>query len=415
MDGAHTIGHEAALGAVHRMIAGTPPHAILFVGPAGVGKTTLALDLAAGVLCAADRGTSRPCRACRSCRLIASGNHPDLHRLAPAGAGGQITIGKRGDPDRGTVRALIAELTLLPVEGPARVAIVEAAERMNDDAQSALLKTLEEPPAGMVIVLCAADEERLLETVRSRCVRYRLGPASIRDIEAFLADRGLADAPMAARLARISSGRPGIALTYARAPEAALIRAELARSLIDLLDTRVARRLALARELVARSGDLVRALAAGVEADDGGADAPVAASGPRGRGRARKGLEQTAAPGRAVPPEGDAATTPGDDAGDEGAAPKVSAAERRRAVAQLLEIWRDLARDLALVELGEGRALRDPSLIDDLGAARGQLDPQSAARFLERLLAAGELLEGNVVPELLVDDLVVRWRGRAVA
>ena len=63
----------------------------------------------------------------------------------------------------------------MPVEGGARVAIIEGADRMNEDAQSALLKTLEEPPAGVTIVLCADDEARLLPTVRSRCFRLRLG------------------------------------------------------------------------------------------------------------------------------------------------------------------------------------------------------------------------------------------------
>ena len=80
---------------------------------------------------------------------------------------------------------------------------------MNEDAQTALLKTLEEPPAGVVIVLCADQEERLLPTIRSRCARIRLGPLGVRDIEAILADHDLADPPLAARLGRLAAGRPG--------------------------------------------------------------------------------------------------------------------------------------------------------------------------------------------------------------
>ena len=110
----------------------------------------------------------------------------------------------------------------MPVEGGARVAIIEGADRMNEDAQTALLKTLEEPPAGVTIVLCADDEDRLLPTIRSRCARVRLGPVGARDIEAIVADHGVADPPLAARLARLAGGRPGIALAYARAPEALL-------------------------------------------------------------------------------------------------------------------------------------------------------------------------------------------------
>ena len=80
---------------------------------------------------------------------------------------------------------------------------------MNDDAQGALLKTLEEPPIGATIVLCADEEARLAPTIRSRCARIRLGPVGPRDVEAVLTERGVADPPLAARLARLVGGRSG--------------------------------------------------------------------------------------------------------------------------------------------------------------------------------------------------------------
>ena len=184
MDGFRTVGHPAAIGAVRAMLATHVPHAVLLTGPASVGKHALALDLAAGLLCAGATGGDRPCRSCRACRMVEHGNHPDLHRLEPEGPGGQVGIG--GKDGRRGVRDLVTELALLPVEAVARVAIIRDAHRMNDDAQSALLKTLEEPPAGTTLILVADDEERLLPTVRSRCARIRLGTLGARDIETLL-------------------------------------------------------------------------------------------------------------------------------------------------------------------------------------------------------------------------------------
>ena len=169
-----TRGHPAAAAAVQAMVAGRPPHAIVLAGAPGSGKTTLALDLAAGLLCDAPDPADRPCRECRGCRLVDRGTHADLHRLAPAGPGLQVRIGDRGNPEPGTVRRLIADLALLPVEGGRRVAIIERADRLNEDAQSALLKILEEPPAGVTIVLCADRDDLLLPTV---LLALRPGPA----------------------------------------------------------------------------------------------------------------------------------------------------------------------------------------------------------------------------------------------
>ena len=266
MDGFLTVGQPAAVAAVHAMVAARVPHAVLLTGPASVGKRSLALDLAAALLCTGAVGGARPCRACRACRMVEHGNHPDLHLLEPEGPGGQVGIGGK-DGKRG-VRDLVTELSLLPVEGIARVAIIGDAHRMNDDAQSALLKTLEEPPSGTTLVLCADDEERLLPTVRSRCARVRLGTVGARDVERLLASRELADPPTAARLARLAGGRSGLAVAYAAAPGAEAVRNEITRTLIDLLGQGRAARLLAARDLLARAATLASLLA------------PAAAGGP---------------------------------------------------------------------------------------------------------------------------------------
>ena len=410
MSGFLTRGHDVAAASVRAMIAGATPQAIVIAGPPGVGKTTLAADLAAALLCGAPDPADRPCRACRGCGLVERGTHADLHRLAPGGAGNQIRIGDRGNPEPGTIRRLVSDLALLPVEGGARVAIVERADRMNEDAQSALLKTLEEPPPGLTIVLCADREDQLLPTVRSRCVRLRLGPVAIREIEAILADQGVADPPTAARLARLSAGRPGIARAWALAPDALVARAEIGRSLLDLADAGPARRLAVGRELLTRAADVARALE---RADRPGETGPAASG--RGRRVGRIGTKTAAAaPIAAGPPPSVGATEPVEPDADDSAAGRdvrAPAAERRRAAATFVEIWRDLVRDLALIVHGEARRLRDPGLIDDLRLF-GDLGAADLGRFLVRLDRTSELIEANVSPELAIDVLLLAWPRR---
>ena len=428
-----TRGHPAAVAAIAAMIAGPVPHALLIAGPAGIGKTTLADDLAAGLLCDEADPAARPCRVCRGCRLVVSGGHADLHRLVPGGAGDQIRIGDRSEPEPGTIRRLISELALLPVEGGARVAIVERAERLNEEAQSALLKTLEEPPAGVTIILCVEREDQLLPTVRSRCVRLRLGPVGTRDIEAILGEQGVADASTASRLAKLASGRPGLARAWALAPEAVAARAEIVRSILDLLTAPTARRLAAIRELIARAADVERALA---KRNVNGASAETTTKGGRprrktaasGAARAPSSVavaktDGLAAGGAGATGEVDAAGDAGDGAGggvpgssddgdtDEPRDTRAPASERRRAATTLVAMWRDVARDLAVAGLGDERLVGDAGLLDELRAAAG-IPTGELAAFLERLDRSGELIEANASPELVLDVLVLSWPRR---
>ncbi len=395
-----TRGQQSALAAVVGMARGRPPHAILLVGPSGVGKTTLADDLAAALLCRAADPVARPCRTCRACRMVAGGNHPDLHRLGPEGAAGQVVIGDPADPkaSRG-VRDLVRELALLPVEGGPRVAIVAGASRMNEDAQNALLKTLEEPPADVVLILCADEEETLLPTVRSRCARVRLGRTGPREIEGLLGDLGLADPPTAARLARVADGRPGLAVGYARVPETLVTRDEIARSLLDLLAARPARRLATAKGLLERSRDVALALES--------ADRPEAERGTRRSARASEPSEPSEP---SAPDDGD--ERPGDASSATRGGPdpaRIPPAERRQAARELLGIWRDLTRDLAVVAAGGRGEVRDPALLDELVPVAALLPAGAAVAFLARLERATELVAGNVGPELVVDVLLLAW------
>jgi len=392
-DGFRTRGQPAAIAAARAMLRGGMPHALLLIGPAGVGKGTLANDIAAALLCRDSDAARHPCRECRGCRALEHDNHPDLHRLGTTGAGAMIPIGGPGREERG-VRDLVRELSLLPVEGGVRVAIISAADRMTEDAQAAFLKTLEEPPPGTVLILTASDEERLLDTIRSRCVRIRLGPVPRRDIEALLIDAGLADAPLAARLARLSGGRPGDAIALARAPASLVIRGEVGRTLLDLIAATRADRLRVGRDLLSRAAEMT----AGI----------TQAAQPGQPARTSRGRRATAAAGDAA-----AAGVPGDGATEEpgipGPAIRVPAAERRAAALALVAIWRDVVRDLALVRLGEPGDVRQVDLLDDLEAAAQRVPSTFAAAQLGRLDTAGERLEGNVSPELVVDALALCW------
>lgn len=398
MDGFLTVGHPAAVEAVHAMLGASVPHAILISGPASVGKVSLALDLAAALLCTGAAGSDRPCRTCRTCRMVEHGNHPDLHWLLPTGAGQQIQVGRDDSPEPGTVRGLAADLVLLAMEAGQRVVIVRDAQQANDVAQNALLKLLEEPPPGTTIILVTDDEELMLPTIKSRCARIRLGSVSIPDTERLLASRGVADAPTAARLARLTGGRTGRAVAYALAPDAVTIRAELARTLVDLLAAGPAARLAAAKQLQLRAGDLAQRL------DDALAPSPEASGARRAKGRGPKAAEADAAP------------EPDEEPADEAETPaKATARDRRRSTGQLLEVWRDLARDLVLADRGARTTVRDQALLEELEVAARALPPGAAGAFLARIAEADGLVAGNVSPELLLDVLLLAWprRGRA--
>jgi DNA polymerase-3 subunit delta' len=351
------------------------PQALLLVGPPSVGKTTLGLDIAAALLCRIDDAAVRPCRECRGCRLVEHGNHPDLHRLAPDGPGGLIGVEQ--------ARGLIEEITLLPVEGGERVVLVEAAHRMNEDAQNILLKTLEEPPAGLVIVLAADEDDLLLPTVRSRAARIRLGPVPAREIEALLVETAGVDAARAARIARLAGGRPGLAMSYARSPDALTIRGELSRSLLDLAGKGRPARLAAVREQMARAADLLVALAPPVADDE---TRPA---------RGRRGSRRPAAPSSqpAVAADDESGTT----------SARVPAAERRRAAATLLAVWREVMTDVVRTQLGDPGAVHEPDLIDEFGGAARAVPHKAVAGFLGRIDAALERLDANANPELVLD------------
>lgn len=140
------------------------PHGLLVRGPAGVGKTALAEWTARLVLC--DRRDIAPCGSCASCQLLAAGNHPDLLRVGLEDDARQVKIE--------SVRALAASLGMRSYRQGYKVAIVAPADRMSPGAANALLKTLEEPAPETLLVLVAAQVERLPATIASRCQQLRV-------------------------------------------------------------------------------------------------------------------------------------------------------------------------------------------------------------------------------------------------
>jgi len=160
-------GHEAALSRFSESLAADSlHHAWLLYGLKGIGKHTLAEKLAGLLMCESQTA----CGACHGCKMLAAGSHPDVFRLG-------LIEGKR-DLNIEQVRGVLSFLSLSGAESGRRVVILDDAERMNNQAANALLKGLEEPSAGSILLMVCSDLERLPATVRSRCMLEQCSPLS---------------------------------------------------------------------------------------------------------------------------------------------------------------------------------------------------------------------------------------------
>lgn len=182
-----------------RRVAKSPHHAYLFSGPAGSGKREAAAWFAALLDCEA--GGKRPCGGCRSCLEVARDSHPEVVQIRDDGAAVKIE----------QVRELIHALGLSRISGSYRIAIIEEARRMTREAEAALLKTLEEPAGGVVIILTDSTGE-LSDTIVSRCHTL---------VFSLLSEEGLAGkfGELSAEGLRAAAGRPALARQFVADPE----------------------------------------------------------------------------------------------------------------------------------------------------------------------------------------------------
>ncbi len=199
------IGHAWAVDLLSGHIAhGQERHAYLITGPQGVGRRTLALRFAQGLNCQTPPVPGQPCRTCSVCKRIEVMQHPDLAVVQAEHEGEVLRIDQ--------VRELQHSLALAPYEARYRVALILRFEEAHTSAANAMLKTLEEPPAQVVVILTAKSVENLLPTIVSRCEVIRLRPLSLEETSLGLQSINGVPPETAELLAHISGGRPGYAL-----------------------------------------------------------------------------------------------------------------------------------------------------------------------------------------------------------
>jgi DNA polymerase III subunit delta' len=240
------IGHCQAVREVAGAIeSGTPSHAYLITGPAGVGRTTFARILAQALNC--ERPASeRPCGQCPTCRRIQSDSHPDV-TLVDLNWQAEMIATPRGDSSRArqrlsieTVRWLRQDIITRPIMGRWKVQIIDDAELFSESAPDAFLKTLEEPPPYAVIVLIASSADSVSETVRSRCRHIPLGTMATARVKQALVER---DVPAAAAslLARSAHGRVAWAIRMSEDPESIRVRQEKVEAAYEHISTPLGR------------------------------------------------------------------------------------------------------------------------------------------------------------------------------
>ncbi len=210
--------------------AGRLGHALLFAGPAQLGKRDVALRLAQRLLCEARLPDGDPCGQCRGCHLLAAGTHPDYQFVSfiPNKEGTRL----RTEIVIEQIRGISERLALTPQYGGAQVVIVDPAEAINHAASNALLKTLEEPVPGRYLWLVSAHPARLSATIRSRCQKLEFRLPSPGEALDWLRSRGHAEA-VAREALDAARDHPGLADEWLQGNGMAL-RREVAADLAGL-------------------------------------------------------------------------------------------------------------------------------------------------------------------------------------
>jgi DNA polymerase-3 subunit delta' len=339
-------------------LANEPSHAYLFRGPRGSGKRAAARAFAAEVLAAA---SDEPEDARRRALLDPS-PHPDLVWLAPTGAQHMVEEVRE---------RVIRAAAYRPFEGGKRVFVVEAAEAMRDESQNALLKTLEEPPEFVHLILLSSEGEGLLETVASRCQVVDFAPLPAEVLERELAEAGASpdEAPAAARLAAGDLERAQLLLS----PQGRELRGDVERCLAATLDGKCAS--------APWKGLLDRAKAAGDETE----------------AAAREALEEESKAGikRSAKDIADGAKRAG---------------RRRRTeiLALAFELCATWLRDLAAVASGAEEVAFNRDRLDVLRVQANGLDAAAARHGAELVQETRRRLDLNVSEELALEALFFR-------
>ncbi len=243
------LGHEWAVDMLRQHVANQAMrHAYLITGSPGLGRRSLALAFARSLTCSAAPAPGEYCGECRNCRQMGSMQHPDLTIIQSETEGGMLKVEQ--------IRELRKSVLLAPYQAPYKIVLLLRFQEANPSAANALLKTLEEAPSKVILLLTADNAEQLLPTIVSRCEVIRLRSLPVSRVDEFLRQKG-ADAEKAQLLAHLSGGRPGYALNLLEDESALEFRAEKLNEFSELLSASRVARFAYA-EALAKDKDAFR-------------------------------------------------------------------------------------------------------------------------------------------------------------
>ena len=355
------VGQERVAGFLRAAVeSGNASHAYLFVGPPGAGKRSAAVLLACALVCGDDG-----CGACEACLRVRRGAHPDVRVVEPAGAATYLVEQIRDE--------LVPDMWLAPADGQAKVYIVDGAEALGDAAANAFLKTLEEPPSAVTIVLLTDDYDAVLPTIASRCQAVRFAPVTPSRALALLIERtGASEDEALAALAACSGDVPR-ALEFLKSPARREARDHVLAVMRDLpvMD---------GRDVLVSARDLLREVRAPL---DEMKERHVTELREReefmGRAARSKEVEQRQK--------------------------RELTARERQAVLEIIAVAESWFRDVLAVSAGAGGVANRDNL-DDIEAAAGCMSSVAIQCGLDAVARARSRVAYNVSPQLAVEAML---------